>query len=123
MSGCVVCKKPLRGKQRRFCSTTCKGKFTNNVFQNYQTQRTRGKTRKLELIRLKGGQCEVCGYHKNTAALCFHHRDPKQKRFSLDLRDLSNRIWEALLEEVEKCALLCCNCHAEAHHPTDTGCT
>jgi hypothetical protein len=47
----------------------------------------------------------------------FHHLNPKKKRFSLDLRSLSNRRWEEIVEEVSRCILLCSNCHAEEHNP------
>jgi hypothetical protein len=58
-----------------------------------------------------------CGYNKNTAALQFHHINPEDKLFQLDLRSLSNRKWSEIETEAEKCILLCSNCHAEYHHP------
>ena len=59
----------------------------------------------------------MCGYNKNTAALCFHHKDPTQKEMMLDLRSLSNNKLDKILAEAAKCQLLCNNCHAELHHP------
>lgn len=118
-TSCVVCHKCLKGKQKRFCSTICKGKYTNNTLQSYQAQKSRGNYRKGLLIQHKGGKCEICGYSKNTAALCFHHKDPSKKEFKMDLRDLSNRTWVKILKESEGCMLLCCNCHAELHHPNE----
>ncbi len=59
----------------------------------------------------------MCGYDKNYAALEFHHKVPIEKLFQLDLRSLSNRSWDAILEEAKKCQLLCSNCHAEYHNP------
>ena len=63
------------------------------------------------------GSCSSCGYNKNVSALHFHHKDYKAKEFKLDLRVLSNRRWEVILEEVKKCEILCANCHAEIHNP------
>ena len=83
----------------------------------YEYQKARGLKRKMELIRLKGGSCEVCGYNTNIAALEFHHKDPSKKEFKLDLRRLGNTKWEILLEEAEKCMLLCANHHREIHNP------
>lgn len=83
----------------------------------YQQQRNRGISRKLELIRLKGGKCEMCGYKKNIAALDFHHVNPSEKEFQLDFRHLSNNSMEKILKEAEKCILLCANCHREIHYP------
>jgi hypothetical protein len=73
--------------------------------------------RKLKLIEYKGGGCERCGYNKNVAALDFHHRDEKEKLFKIDLRNISNRSIEGLVSEVDKCDLLCANCHREEHNP------
>ena len=64
-----------------------------------------------------GMECEICGYAKNSAALELHHKKPEHKDFQLDLRSLSNRKWEKILQEAKKCILICSNCHAELHHP------
>jgi len=64
-----------------------------------------------------GGGCRICGYAKNLAALEFHHRDESAKLFQLDLRSLSNRSWNRIEAEVQKCDLVCSNCHKEIHYP------
>jgi len=84
---------------------------------DYFYQRNRGLKRKMFLIESKGGCCELCGYNKNLASLEFHHKDPSIKDFQLDLRKLSNSKMVDLLSEVEKCQLLCANCHRETHSP------
>lgn len=112
-----MCEKKLSGKQTKFCSNICKGKETNNKFQNYQAQKERGLSRKKLLVQSLGGQCCACGYNKNLAALCFHHIVPADKGFELDLRSLSNNNWDRLCIESLKCELLCHNCHMEKHHP------
>lgn len=117
MKKCATCHRPLRGRQRRFCSRRCKNVDTNNRHQSYAAQQRRGRGRKIELIRLKGAKCEHCGYNRNYAALEFHHSDPHKKDFQLDIRILSNRRWDVILVEAKKCLLLCSNCHAEEHNP------
>lgn len=67
---------------------------------------------------LKGGKCEICGYNKNISALEFHHINPDEKELALDARSFSNNKYELLNKEVEKCMLLCSNCHREMHNPT-----
>jgi hypothetical protein len=74
-------------------------------------------SRKQEAIKLKGGCCEKCGYKKNYAALCFHHKDPSTKSFGIDGRNLRMRKWELIEKEINKCSLLCHNCHMEEHYP------
>jgi hypothetical protein len=58
----------------------------------------------------KGGKCLLCGYNKCPRALEFHHRDANEKTF-----DLSSacRGWNKIKIELDKCDLLCSNCHRE----------
>ena len=114
---CVVCAAKLTGRQKRFCSHRCKNARTNNKHQNYVSQQRRGRERRLLPIQRKGGRCERCGYDRNHAALAFHHTDPAAKSFPVDLRSCSNACWQSLLDEAEKCLLLCLNCHSEIHNP------
>lgn len=68
---------------------------------------------KFKLVQYKGGQCELCGYNKPVmSAFDFHHRDPKEKDFTI-----SGKSWnfEKLRAEVDKCQLLCKICHVELH--------
>ena len=69
--------------------------------------------RKKDLVAYKGGVCMRCGFNKFVEALCFHHRNPSLKKFTINQN--YNRAWIKLLEEVDKCDLLCLNCHAEIH--------
>lgn len=59
-------------------------------------------------------ECAKCGYSKCLAALEFHHLDGSTKESTIS--NLRNRSEEVLKLEVEKCVLLCANCHREAHH-------
>lgn len=113
MKTCTICKKQLSGRQTKFCSIGCK----NISHQSYERQYARGVERKLILIKMFGGGCGSCGYKKNLAALHFHHIEADQKEHKLDMRQLSNRTWQAVLDEVAKCILLCANCHMEEHYP------
>jgi hypothetical protein len=113
---CTGCGKQLVGRQRKFCGTWCKNRDTNSRHQNYVAQQNRGVRRKKKLLELKGLACSSCGYEKNYAALTFHHTTD-DKAFALDLRNLSNRSWNEICKEADKCIVLCANCHAETHNP------
>ncbi len=76
-------------------------------------KKRRNKLRKMARD-YKGGKCEICGYCKCDRALSFHHLDPKEKSFGLSDKGLT-RSWEKIKEEIEKCILLCANCHMEIH--------
>jgi len=61
-----------------------------------------------------GGKCTKCGYNKCMDALQFHHVDPTKKEFSLGLARQKNL--DKLRKEMDKCILVCSNCHIEIHH-------
>lgn len=68
---------------------------------------------KIKAIDHKGSKCSKCGYDKCYAALEFHHRDPTEKEFSW--KNLRKQSWATILLEIDKCNLLCANCHREEH--------
>jgi len=112
---CAICGLPLCGLQTKYCGPYCHSKANNNL--SYAAQQERGILRKKTLVALMGGKCHYCGYGKNFSALCFHHQNPQDKSFGLDLRRRSNTKWEAILQEAKKCILVCQNCHSEIHNP------
>lgn len=69
-------------------------------------------------VAYKGGKCERCGYCKSVWALDFHHIDPVTKNFNLG--SAFSRSWEVIKAELDKCILLCANCHREEHHSQST---
>ena len=116
-TNCELCQNPLVGKQSKFCSVKCRQQTVNFKHQNYTAQQARGLERKKKLIEIAGGECCDCGYKKNISALEFHHLNPEEKSFGIDLRKCSNLQWDKLVEEVKKCVLICANCHRERHNP------
>jgi hypothetical protein len=67
---------------------------------------------KRRMVAYKGGKCQRCGYDGCIAALCFHHVTD-DKRFGV--AGAHHRSWSSLCGELDKCVLLCLNCHAEEH--------
>jgi hypothetical protein len=114
---CAKCNAALTGKKTKYCSKKCSGVAHSTNPNNYLMQQERAFKRKKKLIDVKGGKCEMCGYCRNYAALCFHHKDPADKLFTLDSRKCSNTNMKSLEIEASKCLLLCNNCHMELHHP------
>jgi len=73
------------------------------------------KMAKIKLIEYKGGECEICRYNKEIpAAYDFHHLDPEQKDFNIGFKGRTYSI-DRMKKEVDKCKLLCANCHREIH--------
>lgn len=80
---------------------------------NYRRLKKRRTKIKEELVKYKGGKCERCGYDKCINALEFHHLDPSEKEFSISKYSVLSI--EKLKKEVDKCVLVCANCHREIH--------
>jgi len=72
---------------------------------------TRRFERKLKCIEYMGGECQKCGYSKCSRAFHFHHLDPSLKSWQISGGHC--RKWERVKEELDKCVLLCSNCHME----------
>ena len=78
--------------------------------KNLETNRKWKMEEKRKAVEYKGGKCSLCGYDKCLTALEFHHVNPKEK-------ELYNSHWtfERNKKELDKCILLCANCHREEH--------
>jgi hypothetical protein len=68
---------------------------------------------KEEAINYKGGKCISCNYNDYQGALEFHHLDPNEKEFSISTT--KHLTLEKIKVELDKCILLCANCHREIH--------
>lgn len=74
----------------------------------------RSRLFKEKCIKYKGNSCSRCGYNKYIGALEFHHLDPTQKDFSIS-KVKAWRFDDAIKKELDKCIVLCSNCHKEVH--------
>lgn len=98
-------------------------KLCNNKYKDYQ-----GKNRsrcgscntKIRRFRAKaaavkhlGGKCTKCGWTSDQAAFQFHHTEPNKKDFIIG--NVANKNWEKIKIELNKCILLCANCHSIKH--------
>ena len=63
-------------------------------------------------VEYLGGKCQRCGYDKCIAALSFHHKDPQLKEYNFGDSTMSIETYK---KELDKCILLCANCHMEEH--------
>ena len=119
---CIECGVEFEStKEAKYCSNACNQRFNYKRkkaegLNPYHMQKSRGLFKKIQAVKDKGGKCENCGYSKNLAALEFHHTNPSEKNFQIDLRVFSNLSDERLENELSKCVLLCANCHREVHN-------
>ncbi len=91
-------------------------KLTNEEKQEYNYAHVKSfrKRNKERAVEYKGSKCEKCGYNKCITALEFHHLDPKEKDFSPSGN--MNMAWDKIKVEIDKCILVCANCHREIHN-------
>lgn len=100
--------------------------------RNYQRQRRRDhpelapkerverKAQRRVLIEMfKDVPCARCAQRFPSYCMDFHHRDPSSKEINGAL--LWNCSVARLLKEVEKCDVLCANCHRARHHEENYG--
>jgi hypothetical protein len=74
----------------------------------------RWSARKIEAINYKGEKCVDCGLHKEHPSVYeFHHLDPSQKDYNW--QKLRQKSIKAIKLELDKCVLLCANCHRKRH--------
>lgn len=67
---------------------------------------------KEKAVLYKGGKCFICGYDKCNQAMDFHHLNPKEKEFTISG---GTRSFKNIKIEIDKCILVCRNCHSEIH--------
>lgn len=123
--GCDILNfRATKGRLKKWCSEKCRSQWryrngmsstTKGKRNVYLGQKRRGYQNKLRAIKGKGGKCQKCGEDR-LPTLCFHHRDPSQKDVNLVGRAFGSKRWESLKEEVDKCDLLCHNCHFDLHY-------
>ena len=107
---CVVCgdKIPYGSRRFRLCSDKCKRIRVNNRLREY---RLKCQDIFHEWKLLKG--CSSCGYKLCPASLDLHHVDGgKESRITAKSLKAMNKKTK---KEIDKCIILCKNCHYEAH--------
>ncbi len=109
---CPKCKidKPIEDFYRRRnnanCSVYCKLCTTISTTE-------RQRKIKQKAVDYLGGKCTICDYDKYIGALEFHHKNPAEKDFTIAELKLSS--FERIKSELDKCMLVCANCHREIH--------
>ena len=98
-------------------------KLCHHKFKSYQSRciarcgscntKIRRFRAKAAAIKYLGGKCERCGWFGNQAALQFHHKDSNGKEFTIG--NVANKSWNSIKNEMQKCILLCANCHSIEH--------
>jgi hypothetical protein len=88
------------------CSTYCKSCTTSITTE-------RQRLVKQKAVDYLGGKCSICTYDRYLGALEFHHINPSEKDFTI--AELKLTSFEKIKAELDKCLLVCANCHREIH--------
>jgi len=94
---CRLCGAALVTTRRRRCEAC------DTLIRRYRT--------KLAAIVYLGGCCKRCGWKGHPAAFQFHH--PGAKGFTIG--GVANKSWDVIKRELNRCELLCANCHQIEH--------
>lgn len=100
---CVKCKKPLPEDATGTICVTCLDKL--QIIRNIS---------KVHMIEYMGGKCSRCGFTTDTylSVFEFHHVGKKD----MDPSVLRGMKWESIVKELDKCVLVCANCHRILHY-------
>jgi hypothetical protein len=108
--------------KKRLLNKEKKQKYDNIRYREARLKWNRKNKRDwIEFLTLLGyNKCSKCGYDKCWGALDFHHRDPTKKEKGVSLlyrrKKLNAKNIMLVLREVDKCDVLCANCHRELHY-------
>jgi hypothetical protein len=101
-------------RNKNLCSMKCAGKHKKISPDGIHPVVAFRQRNKIKAIEYKGGKCIICGYCKAIRSMQFHHMDPDKKDFGIGGNGSSFK-WETVKLELDKCILVCANCHGEIH--------
>jgi hypothetical protein len=79
-------------------------------------KKNRARANKLKSILYKGGKCNRCQVTLETlpqSAFEFHHLNPDEKE--KEPAKVMRMSWDNIKKEIDKCILVCANCHRIIH--------
>jgi hypothetical protein len=108
---CIYC-----NKECKLAPSQRKSRKTPRKYCNSCAVTKRRWKSKIELVNKLGGKCKRCGFTGHPGSFHFHHTDPSNKEFQINSNKL---LTKDRFEEVNKCELLCANCHCAEHSNTE----
>lgn len=107
---------PIKKRGIRFCTEKeCNKKHEGLGLCKSHLRKLRRKERWELLIEKMGGCCQECKKEYHFSCYDFHHLDPSKKEYSIGSVLMNYKI-EDIEKEVDKCILLCSNCHRIIHY-------
>jgi hypothetical protein len=112
---CKTCGKKISHRNNQKLCKECRIVYKKYDNRYYYVRDYRKRV-KEKAVEYKGGKCILCGYNKCNRSLAFHHIDATEKDFSISRKIIA---WDVLKKELDKCDLVCNNCHGEIHENID----
>jgi predicted RNA-binding Zn-ribbon protein involved in translation (DUF1610 family) len=109
-------RKEIKNKICKVCSKNISNNERNRSRCNSCNTRIRRYRTKLAAVTYKGGECQKCGWKGPMAAFEFHHNDDNKE---FNIGSAANKSWKIVKKEIDKCELLCSNCHRIEHSKHD----
>ena len=116
---CTKCKRELsidefnwRDKNKGTKRSECKYCHTSFMKQIYEDKKSLVANIKSQI------RCQKCGDNREYT-LDFHHINPNEKENDIARMTSNNYRIDRVLDEIEKCIVLCSNCHREFHYFND----
>lgn len=103
------------------CELLCHNCHQNKHFIEIPVDDKRNCNKSIILEFIKKDCCDICGYNESNKSLHFHHKNPNNKNFVVSQGYISKRlksvndIEKELIDELNKCDLICANCHFDLH--------
>ena len=130
MKTCTLCKLPkplsefnkkasskdgLQNKCRECSKLAAKRHYEENAEYYLEKNQRHREEKRLWLEQLKDElKCQNCG-ESEPCCLDFHHLDPQEKDFTVSQAASWGYSTERIQVEIEKCVILCANCHRKYH--------
>ena len=114
----------LRGNRKGYCISCArarrKQRYDDGRVKLLLQLKRHARKNKRKAIEYKGGRCVDCVKQGRDGiftecAYCFHHTDPTEKEYSIAAL-MSRKTWKSITDELDKCVLLCLNCHSIRHY-------
>lgn len=95
--------------------------YKHSVKNTQRSLQRRNRLRQwIHSLKVATDGCSECG-ESDPACLDFHHRSNTAKEMAVNKMVPYGYGREDIREEIEKCDILCTNCHWKAHHSTPVG--
>lgn len=109
-----TCKYGVVGTCRTCSKIRTKQWYADNRGKRQEYANTKNRSRKDAVIDHFGGICFDCKQSYHRCVYQFHHLDPPQKDVNPSYAIANNPA--AMWKELDKCVMLCANCHMVRHH-------